>query len=61
LAAVNFTMEARKARVVAAGLRTYAVAKGLARDGDMTEIGLAIASLKAQMMRSRSRRRKPPE
>jgi len=60
LAALNFTMEARKARVVAAGLRTYAVAKSLARDDRSADIHSAIESLRSQMRQSRRRKRKNP-
>jgi len=57
LAALNHTMEARKARVVAAGLRTYAVAKGLARDDRGAEVHAALEHLRTRMRRARSRKR----
>jgi len=60
LAALNYTMEARKARVVAAGLRTYGVAKELARDNKSMGLRFALDALQTEMRRSRSRRRKDP-
>ena len=57
LAAVTYTMEARKARVVSAGLRTYAIAKALARDHrERSDISYALEGLQAIMRRSRARR-----
>jgi len=60
LSAVNFTMESRKARVAAAGLRTYAVAKGLARDAGSADVHSALDALRTYMRLSRSRRRETP-
>jgi hypothetical protein len=60
LAALNYTMEARKARVVAAGLRTYAVAKELARDNKSLDLRFALDALRTEMRRTRSRRQKEP-
>src|SRR3954451_3011616 len=57
LAAVNHTMEARKARVVDAGLRTYAVAKALARDEESAELYGALDAFRTQMRQSRRRDR----
>lgn len=60
LAALHHTMEARKARVVAAGLRTYAVAKALARDHRGADVRSALDALRTSMRQSRSRRRDNP-
>jgi len=51
-------MEARKARVVAAGLRTYAIAKALARDNrEGMDVTFALEQLRSVMRRSRARRK----
>ena len=57
-ASISYTMEARKARVVAAGLRTYAIAKALARDNrEGMDVTFALEQLRSVMRRSRARRK----
>lgn len=50
-AALRFTLESRKARVVAAGLQTYDIARGLARDEEMTPLTAHIGNLKRDLRR----------
>lgn len=52
-AAVRFTMEWRKARVVEAGLQTYDIARGLARDEDHTLLTEYLEILKRDLRRGK--------
>ena len=49
--ALRFTLESRKARVVAAGLQTYDIARGLARDQDVTPLTAHLDNLKRDLRR----------
>lgn len=50
-AALKFTLECRKARVVEAGLRMYAIARGLARDENVTPLTAHLGNLKRDLRR----------
>lgn len=56
-AALRFTLESRKARVVAAGLQTYDIARGLARDEEMTPVTGHVRNLKRDLGREQKGRR----
>ena len=49
--ALRFTLESRKARVVAAGLQTYDIARGLARGEEMTPLTAHLGNLKRDLRR----------
>jgi len=51
-AALRFTMESRKARVVAAGLQTYDIARALARDEEESLLTAHIGHLKRDLRRA---------
>lgn len=55
-AALRFTLESRKARVVAAGLQTYDIARGLARDEEMTPLTAHVDNLKRDLRRGQEHR-----
>jgi len=55
-AALRFTIESRKARVVAAGLQTYDIARGLARDEEVTPVTAHIGNLKRDLGRGQTSR-----
>jgi hypothetical protein len=50
-AALRFTMEWRKARVVEAGLQTYDIARGLARDEENSPLTAHLPVLKRDLRR----------
>jgi len=55
-AALRFTIESRKARVVATGLQTYDIARGLARDEEVTPLTGHIGNLKRDLRRQQQGR-----
>ena len=60
LANLTFTIEWRKSRVAAAALRTYAIAKGLARNPS-SEVAALLPHLRRDLGHGRPRRKKTPE
>ena len=52
VASVNYTMAWRKAKVVSAAMRTYAIAKGLARDAGSTELVARLELLRRDLART---------
>jgi len=50
-AALRFTIESRKARVVAAGLQTYDIARALARDEESSPLTAHVSILKRDLRR----------
>lgn len=55
--ALRFTMEARKARVVAGALRTYDIARSLGRDEENSDLTAHLSILKRDLRRGRGRGR----
>lgn len=49
--ALRFTIESRKARVVAAGLQSYAIARGLARDEENSPLTEHLSTLERDLHR----------
>ena len=60
LAAINYTTESRRAKVVADALKTHAIAKGLARDSEETALVGHLRNLR-RSLRRRNRSGKPNE
>ncbi len=60
-ASISFTMEAKKARVVAALLQTYDIAKGLARSPDGAPLTHVLEVMRRDLSRRNGRRRKDDE
>jgi hypothetical protein len=54
--ALRFTMKSRKARVVAAGLQTYDIARALARDEGVSHLTGHVEILKRDLRRGRKTR-----
>jgi hypothetical protein len=61
LATLTFTVEWRKSRVAAAALRTYAIAKGLARDPSSGEVAALLPHLRRDLGHGRPRKKKTAE
>jgi hypothetical protein len=61
LASLTFTVEWRKSRVAAAALRTYAIAKGLARNPPGGEVASLLPQLRRDLGHGRPRRKKTAE
>jgi hypothetical protein len=59
LSSIRHTMRLRKARVVFAAMRTYAIAKGLARDPDSAKLIAHLDNLRRDLGRKAGRRRPP--
>ena len=49
---VNYTMESRKAKVAFAAMRTYEIAKGLARDPDSAPLVWNLEALRRDLGRT---------
>jgi hypothetical protein len=60
-AALRFTMESRKARVVAAGLQTYDIARALARDEEVSDLTGYLSVLKRDLRREQRSRFTPSQ
>jgi hypothetical protein len=58
LASLTYTIDMRVAAVAAKALRTYAVAKGLARDGQNRELQVRLRHLKRDLGRRGPRKKK---
>jgi len=56
VASINYTMEARKAKVAFDAMRTYAIAKGMARDPEGAELVPHLENLKRDLARRNVRR-----
>jgi len=56
LAALKFTLEWRKARVVEAALQTYHIARALARDEEMSDLTAHVGNLKRDLRREQKGR-----
>lgn len=54
-AALRFTIESRKGRIVAAGLQTYHIARALARDEQNSPLTAHLPALKRDLRRRRGR------
>lgn len=55
-AALKFTIESRKARVVAAALQTYDIARALSRDEEVSTLTAHVGCLKRDLRRGRTSR-----
>jgi len=51
LASINYTMASRRAKVAAAAMTTYAVAKGLARDAESAPLAAHLETLRRDLGR----------
>ena len=57
VAAINYTMQLRKAKVTFAAMRTYAIAKAMARDPESTDLFAHVENLRRDLARRNGSRK----